>query len=296
MNRKIKNTLILLGILVFILIAGGAYSYIFQKSRIKKKTEQKINLERTKTDAASLLMQLETVKVREKQLDSVLSRRKFIIPKLLTQTDFYNFVNRISQGSSQLSHIDIEFIDKKQDKNFNIYSYKVSGAAQFSDLFRLIYSIEESKELKKVSNLSLSTAILLDDRSVPHYLVNFTFTALVYFSGDDRFSTSQFVENKLEPGRVYDIFYPIIRNELPPNLEDLPDVGSSKLLAIVTDGAFIADSKGNTFMLMEGDPVYLGYLTKIDYENNQVTFILNKGGIIEKITLKLEKEDKGKKK
>jgi hypothetical protein len=33
----------------------------------------------------------------------------------------------------------------------------------------------------------------------------------------------------------------------------------------------------------------LGYLTKIDYDNNTVDFILNKGGIIEKVTLELER-------
>lgn len=34
----------------------------------------------------------------------------------------------------------------------------------------------------------------------------------------------------------------------------------------------------------------MGYLTKIDYDNNKVNFIINKGGIIEKVSLSLEKE------
>ena len=63
-------------------------------------------------------------------------------------------------------------------------------------------------------------------------------------------------------------------------------------LALIPDGAFLVDASGNTYLLWEGDQVYLGYLTNINYQNNEVNFVLNKGGIIENITLKLEKEKK----
>jgi hypothetical protein len=73
-------------------------------------------------------------------------------------------------------------------------------------------------------------------------------------------------------------------------------VQGANLLALIPEGAFIADSKGNTYLLWEGQQVYLGYLTKIDYDHNMVSFILNKGGIIEKIDLSLEKEGVNRKK
>jgi hypothetical protein len=61
---------------------------------------------------------------------------------------------------------------------------------------------------------------------------------------------------------------------------------------LVPQGAFITDSKGATLLLQKGDPVYLGYLTDIDYENETVTFILNKGGIVEYLTLEIGKKHK----
>jgi hypothetical protein len=160
----------------------------------------------------------------------------------------------------------------------------------------MIYAIEQSKELKKIQIGALSTNISVDSEGEPHYLVNFNFVVNVYFANDDRFTTAKFVENKLIPGQIYDIFYPLIRNELQPNKEGLLEVDGARLLALVPDGAFIADAKGNTYMLWEGDQVYLGYLTKIDYDKNNVTFILNKGGIIEKINLELQKEENQKRK
>jgi hypothetical protein len=39
--------------------------------------------------------------------------------------------------------------------------------------------------------------------------------------------------------------------------------------------------------LQEGDEVYLGYVTKIDPEGGRIECTLNKGGIIEKVELKI---------
>lgn len=295
MNRKIKSTIILAGILLLIIAAGSAYSYIYQKGKIKKQAAQMASLKKNSVDTDELKVQLASVRKRAKVIDSVLASRKFIIPKLLTQTNFYDFINKVTGEFSEYTRVDIEYKEQRKEKAYNYFSYKLSGLGDFNEVYRLVYAIEHSKELKKVKTLSMTSTIQADKEGVPHYLVNFSFTANVYYANDDRFSTSQMVENTLQSSDVYDIFYPLIRAELLPNTEGLPDVNGAKLLALVPDGAFISDTKGNTFMLMEGDPVYLGYLTKIDYETNQVTFILNKGGIIEKIYLKLEKEENRKK-
>ena len=156
----------------------------------------------------------------------------------------------------------------------------------------MIYAIEQSKELKKISSGSITNLVKVNEEGFPLYLVSFKFTVSVYFSADDRFATSELRENRLKPNPLFDFFYPLIRNEIPPNVDNLLDVQSGKLLALIPDGAFISDSKGNTYLLWEGDEVYLGYLTEIDFESNEVHFILNKGGIIEKVVLSLEKENK----
>lgn len=295
MNRKIKNTLGLVGILIFIIAAGSIYSFVYQKGKIKKQDKELKELQSSKANTGELKTRLEDVMKRAKVVDSVLSMRKFIIPKQLTQTNFYEFVNKVSFGFSQMTHVDVEYKEQKAENAYNYFAYKVSGVGEFNDIHKLVYGIEHSKELKKVKALTLTATVQADKEGVPHHLVNFNFQTNVYYANDDRFSTSQVIENQLDPKGLYDVFFPLIRNELPPNTEGLPDVNGAKLLAIVPDGAFISDSKGETSMLMEGDPVYLGYLTKIDYESNTVTFILNKGGIIEKVYLKLEKEDNRKK-
>ena len=158
----------------------------------------------------------------------------------------------------------------------------------------LIYAIEQSKELKKVQSGIVSGTTTVDTDGIPHYLAKFEMEVRVYHSSTDQYASLKYSENDLYPTKVYDAFYPLIRNEIRPNVDDLPDVQDGALISLVPQGAFIMDSKGETYLMEKGDQVYLGYLMDIDYKNESVTFILNKGGIIEykvlKIGEKLKKE------
>lgn len=296
MNRKLKNTLVLAGVLLIITAAGLLTGFVFQRGKIKDKTKQLENLRQNAYDTESLKQQLEEVKKKSMALDSILAARKYNIPKSLVQTRMYDFVNYASAGFSEDTHIDIEFLEDKHQNDYNYLIYKISGAGEFNDVYKLIHAIEQSRELKKINNGSLTTYVNVDEDGYQHYMVNFNFTVQIYYANDDRFTTANFVENNLSTGGLYNIFYPLIRNELPPNSDGLLEAEGAKLLAMVSEGAYLADSKGNTYMLYEGDEVYLGYLTKLDYDKNRVTFILNKGGIIEKISLELEKEENQKRK
>ena len=290
MDRKLKSTLGLIGLLVFILVAGGSYIFISQNGKISEKKNKLEELKANDYNTEQLTLQFQDLLERSSVLDSVLAARKFNIPQNLSSIKFYNFVNLVSTPYSELSQIDVEYLEQKQDKEFFYFEYKVKGKATYNDLYNMIYSIEQSKELKKIKSISLNNMVIADENAVPNFIVGFEMVIGVYFAANDRFATAEFKENNLSTGSMYDAFYPLIRNEIPPNIDELLDVQGAKLLALVPEGAFLADSKGNTYLLWEGEQVYLGYLTKIDYDRNKVSFIVNKGGIIEKVDLQLEKE------
>ncbi|MFA3784208.1 hypothetical protein ABRY23_14200 [Melioribacteraceae bacterium 4301-Me] len=292
MGSKFKNTLIIVVIIVLIALSGGIYNFIVQRGKVKEKEKKIKDLKMFQMDTAELEKQLYELKIKVAELDSILALRKYNIPYNLPQSNFFDFVNRVSFSFSPNSYVNILFNQMETSKNYNIYHYTLDGVAEYNDLYRLIYSIEESKELKKISALNLTNNVKVDSTGMPHYLVAFKFNVAVYFSNNDQLSVKNIKENQLEPNPQYDFFYPLIRNEIPPNKEHLLDVQTAKLLALIPDGAFLSDASGNTFLLWEGDAVYLGYLTQIDYQNNQVKFILNKGGIIENVVLQLDKEKK----
>lgn len=292
MTSKVKNTVIMILILIAIIVSGGVFNYVYLKGKITEKEKKVKDLKLFQLDTETLELQLANLKTRVAQLDSILQNRKYNIPFNLPQSDFFDFVNKVSFSFSPDSYVNIEYNETEIGSNFNIYNYTLTGVADFNDLNTLIYAIEESKLLKKISALELSNNVKVEKDGTPHYLVNFKFKVAVYFSDNDRFFVKNFKENPLVPNPVYDIFYPLIRNEIPPNKEGLLDVQSASLLALIPDGAFLADANGNTYLLWEGDKVYLGYLTNINYQTNEVNFVLNKGGIIESVTLKLDKEKK----
>ncbi len=296
MDRKLRNTLLLLVILLLIVIGGGIYAFWIQKDKITKLDKKLEDIRVKAVNSDDLKLQLESVKKKAAEFDSVLALRKFNIPMNLSQIDFYNFINRVTRNFSPLSKLNVEYVKKEKAKEFFVYIYKLNGVAEFNDIYRLIYAIEESKQLKKIKKVKMTNFVEVDDEDIPHYLVSYNMFVYVYFADNDRFATSKMKENRLRPNPVYNVFYPLIRNEIPPNTEHLLDVQSARLLALVPDGAFLADADGNTYLLWEGDEVYLGYLTKIDFDKNEVHFILNKGGIIEKVTLTLENEQKPKSK
>jgi len=291
MNKKLRSTLVLLALLLIILIAGGAYLYFVQGKDLDKKREKLKELQAKALDPQELLAQYQALLVKSNQLDSILANREFNIPQNLSSIKFYNFVNNITNGFSDKAQVNIEYLEQKQEKEFFYHEYKLTGFGYFNEVYNLIFAIEQSKELKKVTNVSLGNLVQTKESEVPIYLVNFTINAKTYFSSDNRFAPAAFVENNLDAPVLYDAFYPLIRNEIPPNIDELLDVQGATLLALIPEGAFIADSKGNTYLIWEGEQVYLGYLTKIDYQNSRVSFILNKGGIIEKVDLELDRTE-----
>lgn len=291
MNKKLKSTLGLVALLVILLVAGGIYIFLVQRGKLNEKKAKLTELNQTVQDPEELQQKYQNLVARSQILDSILSSRKFNIPQNISSIKFFNFINSIVASFPEESQVNIEYLGQKPEKEFFAHEYKISGGAYFNDAYHLIYAIEQSKELKKIPSVSFSNLIKTDEDGIPLFMVNFDFNVLVFFSSDNRFAPAEFVENNLSTGPVYDVFYPLIRNEIPPNIDNLLDVQGAKLLALIPEGAFVADTKGNTYLVWEGEQVYLGYLTKIDYNNNTVGFILNKGGIIEKLTLELDRTE-----
>lgn len=294
MSGKLKNTIIMVIILVILVLGGGAYNFIYQKAKINDRQKKIKALKLYQLDTEALNQQFALLTRRVAELDSVLANRRYNVPHILTQSNFFEFINKVNYKFSPLSYVNVEYNELETSNNFVVYDYTVNGVAEFNDLVELIYAIEESKQLKKIESVELSNNVKVDADATPHYLISYKFKVRVFFSNDERFYVKDIKENMLSPNPAYDIFYPLVRNEIPPNKDKLLDVQSAQLLALIPDGAFLSDASGSTYLLWEGDKVYLGYLTNINYQNNEVYFVLNKGGLIENVTLKLVKEKKSK--
>lgn len=296
MSRKWTNTLTLLA--VFIVIAVGGYSYIYfmQVRKIDAKNKQIKELSVFDYSPDLLTVQLQDRMDRVKSLDSVLSSRKFNIPFRPSERKFYEFMTKLSYTLSDQSTFDIEYQEDVVEKPFSYQRFTIDGRGYFNDLYKVVYAIEQSKEFKKIKKLTLNNTVKVAEDQVPHFLVSYKIDVSVYYSDVKDFAPIKIQENNLVAEKLYDVFFPLVRTEIPPNLEGLLEVQGAKLMSILPDGAYLVDKDGESFMLKEWDEVYLGTVTEINREKNSITFMLNIGGVVETITTELERSKIEKKK
>lgn len=290
MSDKIKNLLIF--IVLSAIVAFIGYYYTFNKQgKIIKKNEQEIQeLKKEDYSYQELLERYFALEKRSKEIDSLLRENRYVVPRNLSHIYFYNFIEDISSKFSRNTKISIEYIEDRVEGDFNCYAYKIYGEGKFDEVYSLIYSIENSKTIKKLESLSLRNIVAQEGQ----ILVSFNAIVKVYHSANIMYTVDAFEENKIDPPKVHLAFDPIRRGEAriavksPVENRNLPDIQGGQLLALLPEGAFVRDKRGNSIILKEGEPVFMGYLTKIDYKNNAAIFTLNIGGVNEQYVLYLK--------
>lgn len=290
MKRKNKTLIVLASIFVAITGVGAVYSWVVQGKELKMKDRQLEDMRADYANIEALDFQLKKLESRALIVDSLLFSGVYTIPQNLRQSAFYKFIDTYSGDRELYTFTNTEYLTRGVDSGFYYYAYKVSGHGTFDDVYGLVYAIEHSKELKKIQSADISALTNVESKGTPRYLVKFSFEVRAYFAGSDQYAALTSKENDLARGSMHNAFYPLVRNEIKSNKGNLPDVQNATLLSLVPQGAFVVDGKGNTLLLKKGDLVYLGYLDDIDYENETVTFVLNKGGIIENLSLEIGKK------
>lgn len=292
MKRNSKLLLIL--IVIFVIITGTGAYYAFSKQN-KELSIQNVKLERLRANFSTIEqidLHLKSLEQKVNVVDSVLFSGKFNIPKNLPQSTFYNFIENYGGDRLQYTFTNTEYVTRGIENGFNFYVYKVSGNGEFDGVYGLIYAIEHNNDLMKIQSAEVNNNTSVDSKGVAKFLVKFDLVVKVYFSTSDQYASVNTPEGKIFKVSIPNAFYPQVRSDIRPNVSNLPNIQDGSLLSLVPQGAFISDTRGNTYLFKKGDPVYLGYLTDIDYDNETVTFTLNKGGIIETEVLKMGKPAK----
>ena len=174
MNKKLISTLSVLALLIIILVAGGIYLFVIQRGALSERQEKLDELNKNVYDPVELNDRYLALEKRSAELDSILANREFNIPQNVSSIKFYNFINTIVANFPEVTQVNVEYLRQAPDKEFFFHEYKLSGGGNFNDVYKMIYAIEQSKELKKINKLSLSNLIRTEDE-VPLFLVNFEF-------------------------------------------------------------------------------------------------------------------------
>jgi hypothetical protein len=298
MSFKQRNTIVLL-IQTLLVCTVGAFLLIKYYPDQMASTRQE--LDRYETTLAKLPEREDYLAQLEREIEESkirLSGWNKSVEATVSMAGVLDYLNRIQEQFGSMKFT----LTYVKDVNQGDYGYKVftfSGEADWSALFALIWSLENGPKIYAIEKLSLrGVETMEEEEEPPHYS---RFRVVVPFNLQIRAvyascaSLADFPSNSknsmlLQIPDGINIFYPAIIHNLPPNDEGFLEAERAELKAIFPAKAIIADHLGNIHSLTEGDPVYLGYLLKINQPQSAVEFLLNKGGIVEKLILKLNLE------
>lgn len=284
MSYGIRNTLIMLLVLVFIYGAGYAYVYFVQKPEIERLEVRVSNLEREYNQdqqTANLVPML-----REQYQNS----RQFIdnYDKIIFRNNNPDEVFRFLTILNEMSNLNFNYIfqDSTITEDYGVIRSEISGNGSYRGLMTFINAIESSEPVQKINALTITP--LSQDGGYQN--VNFTFTLNSNYDSQKVFDSPErtpgIATSAMTSG--HNPFFPLIRT-VPPNEENLPDVDNSRLIGVASSSIFLLNQDGRMVTLRNNDRVYLGRLETINVREGRATFRLNRGGIIDLVTLEVQR-------
>ncbi len=296
MSYKLRNIIVLSVLCLLLFSVSGYIVFYHYPSRIKE-VEKKI------TAVKKQIASLEGVEQEYNNIDKIIKEKeqrlanldKRIVPAV-TPSESYRYLISILEYSGMLD-FDMLFQGTREGKGYKYNVYNIKGEGPFYVIYEFITYLEKGPLFYKIERLNLRMVESRDkDTKMYKIIIPFEMEIWALFADVPDLPPIKKTLASVRVPQVTNPFYPFIYSNLPANVDSLPEVERADLKAIINDRIILADAGGMIHELKEGDRVYLGYLKRIDAENNEAEFILNKGGIVEKFSLHIRfgEETKGK--
>lgn len=288
MSYGLRNTIILLVTLLVIMGIGFSFSYFYLDKQIVK-LEGELKSKQTDFNSKQTInQQFEDLNSKYEIALEVMSNYDKVLYPSSKPDDVYDFLSSVDQLGGNNLTFDFTFTDSVPNSDYGIINSSLTGFGSYKSLTEFVNRIENSQLLNKVNGLIISPAPQEDDFN----MVNFTFDMESYYEKGsvlDTVDSGSFKIKMNETISTYNPLYPLIQEKVQPNVDNLPDARSSKLIGITENRIFIKTQDGRITSLKVNDRVYLGYLSRINPDNKSATFNLNLGGIQEVVTLEVQR-------
>ncbi len=288
MSYAVRNTMVILIMLLLFTAAGWLWLNFRYGSSLSL-------LESQLKEKETRLVQLETILADYDYMQDILSqtlRRWEFYPKVLLPENSVHLTYKYLESiASKRAFFDYEFkLSGITNIGDIVYAnYQLKGTGRYSNVNRFIQYLENSKPLYKIESLDLSRPA--GGRSSQGE-VDVTVKFKGIFVSNDNVELSregnQYELGSLKYNAGYDPFKPFVLNVLPPNVDNLLVVERAKVIAILKGLAYIQGQSGDMKTMRVGDRVYLGILEKINLKRGEVVFAMNRGGILDRMTLRLD--------
>ena len=288
MSFAVRNTIVLT--LVLLLFAGAGWGWL----KLAYGDSLEI-LEATLIKKEARLDELEIILAdydyMQESLDKTLRRQKYYPKILLPEETVHETYRYLESIASRRASFEYEYklsgISEEGDVLFA--NYQLKGKGSYRNINKFIHYLENSKPLYKIESLDLSrpagSQTLSGDIDV-----TLKFKGIFSIGGKLQKSEDEdmYALKDAAYSTRYNPFKPFVLNKLPPNTENLLIVERAKVIAILKGLAYIQHQDGRMLTMRVGDRVYLGILEKIDLKKGEVVFAMNRGGIFDRVNLRLD--------
>lgn len=283
MSYAIRNTLILLFVVLLIYGSGYAYMHFIQKPQIEGLESEKALLETEFAQDSQTADMLPALRIQYEESQAFIDNYDKTIFPNNNPDEVFRFLTELNrQAGLTFNYV---FQDSTITEDYGIIRSEITGTGPYRGLMRFVNAIENSEPVQKISSVSISPLGLEEG----YQNVSFVFQIQSNYDSQNLFDTQRLPGTATGTlASAHNPFYPIIRN-VEPNTENLPDVDNSTLIGITPGSVFLRDQNGQMVTLQVNDRVYLGRLESINTREGRVTFRLNRGGIIDVVTLEVQR-------
>lgn len=283
MTYAIRNTIVLLVVLILLIGGGFAYFNYIQAPQIESLTATIQTDERQLTEKRNTAEQLPLVQQQFEDAQEFIQNFDKTLFRNNKPDHVYRFLSILA--STDPITFDFVFNDSTSTDQYGVISSQITGHGSYRAVINFISRIENSQPVQKINEVTISPS----GGAMAYNDVNFTFTLRSYFDRQNQLDAPETpgVSDRIAISQ-HNPFFPLIRN-VEPNVDNLTDVENSRLVGIGTGVVYLMNQDGRLVTLRENDRVYLGRLESIDMNAGRATFRLNKGGIIEMVTKEVQR-------
>ncbi len=313
MPTKVIYNIIILAIVWVFIIGTGVYVTMFKQPDKLERVEKAGKVIRMKQAELASLLSEHTVS--SEKADNALNKwraRYKVIPDQLSSPEVIGYLNELTKTGFEV--FDLSSSGTQNEGDYSYPSFSVSGRGYFSELYRIVWELENNRYFYRIPELTLiHMDIITEDpetgNEVMKVMVSFQLQIDAIFSGADGMSAPS--DGVAEEAALLPIsrakserppvpievlpnqrpalnpFFPLIMDKLPPNTHGLVNIEQAQLVSIVGDKAIFKED-GEYRAVGQGEDVYLGQIIEVDPVEGRIKARLNKGGIIDAVEIFLQ--------
>jgi hypothetical protein len=288
-TNKLRNTIVLFAVFLVFFGIGLLWWGWWQPRQLKKIDKEIQAINKELDDLPGLTDEVQRLTTQYQDVKRRYDSRSKEIPQSDISSQTYEYM---SNGIDEAGFLkfDMKFLGTSEKISWGYNAYKLDlGEAQFENLFKFVYFLENGQRLYKISSMKLEQreAIDPDTKDVTKWIAFDMEIHAFFVRNIPELGTSLAAKPLSMIISPYDPFRNMITQTLSTEAP-IGEVDADKLevKAVLPGKAFVLANSA-LIVLHLGDKVWRGNVTRVSPGESAVEFTLDEGGITRKLTKKI---------